>query len=551
MPNHTPRLDLLSIVTPLLWDKWEELLDAAGVLDRFHDVPLGLRDGFHLGVSSSISVTFSPPNHNLALEHADFVNSQIEKELAAGRYSIGYNPAEFERLFSPYCMAPLGVVVTPKKKCLIQDHSFPRHDPLMHSINSEIDSNAFKCDWGTFAQCYLLVAHAPPGSQAAIFNVDSAHCCMPVAPEDHHHVCIAWNGKAYADHCCCFGCSSSSSIFGHCADAIVAIFCFKSIQDIIKWADDFLFFHYPKERLPSGEYIFPYDASLIWSIAKYLGWPWSPEKFRDFLSLFVYIGFEWNLGAKTVCIPQDKKKKYLEHLEGWVAGAKVSAHDCAVLTGTLNHCSAVVITGRSHLASLYCFASKFAVSSSRFELCSIPDSVVINVSWWWNQLSSAWCGLPIVIPPSAHPVPIFVDASTSFGIGFWWDGRWLAWCLLEGWQADGRDIGWAEMVAIELGLHCVIAAGFRNARFILHSDNQGVVGGFRAGMSRNSEQNSILCCIIFLFQEHSLWFSTIWVLSAENLADAPSRGIFHHGGKCFSHCPRIPFHLRKFVSLHQ
>jgi hypothetical protein len=177
--------------------------------------------------------------------------------------------------------------------------------------------------------------------------------------------------------------------------------------------------------------------------------------------------------------------------------------------------------------------------------------VVIDISWWRNQLSSAWCGLPIVIPPSAHPVPIFVDASTSFGIGFWWDGRWLAWCLLEGWQADGRDIGWAEMVAIELGLHCVIAAGFRNARFILHSDNQGVVGGFRAGMSRNSEQNSILCCIIFLFQEHSLWFSTIWVPSAENLADAPSCGIFHHGGKCFSHCPRIPFHLCKFVSLHQ
>lgn len=218
----------------------------------FHDVPLGLRYGFRLGVSSSISVTFSPPNHNSALEHADFVSSQIEKEVAAGRYSVGYDPVEFERLFGPYRTAPLGVVVTPKKKRLIQDHSFPRRDPLMHSINSEIDPNAFKCDWGTFAQCYLLVALAPPGSQAAVFDVDAAHRRMPVAPEDHCHVCVSWNGKVHADHCCCFGCSSSSGIFGRCADAIVAIFRFKLIQDIIKWADDFLFFRYPSSRLPSG-----------------------------------------------------------------------------------------------------------------------------------------------------------------------------------------------------------------------------------------------------------------------------------------------------------
>lgn len=208
------------------------------------------------------------------------------------------------------------------------------------------------------------------------------------------------------------------------------------------------------------------------------------------------------------------------------------------------------MAGRSHLASLYRFASKFAISSSRFELRTVPNSVASDMAWWRSQLSSAWCGMPITIPPTAHPVPIFVDASTSFGIGFWWDGRWLAWRLLEGWRDEGRDIGWAEMVAIELGLRCVISAGFRNAHFILRSDNQGVVGAFKAGMSRNSQQNSILRRIIFLFQEHSLWFSTVWVASADNLADAPSRGILQPSAKRFAHPPRIPFHLHSFVSLH-
>jgi hypothetical protein len=438
----------------------------------------------------------------------------------------------------------------------------------MHSINSEIDPDAFKCDWGTFAHCYLLVALAPPGSQVAVFDVDTAHRRMPVAPEDRCHVCISWNGKVHADHCCCFGCSSSSGIFGRCADAIVAIFRSISIEDIIKWADDFLFFRYPKERLPSGicfrlrvhcsaltaplgEYVFPYDASLIWAIAAILGWPWSPEKFHDFLALFIYIGFEWDLVAKTVCIPEEKKIKYLQRLEVWVSGAKVSAHECAVMIGTLNHCSAVVIAGRSHLASLYRFTSKFVDASSRFDLRTVPAFVISDLAWWRSQLSSSWCGMPIIIPPSPHPVPIFVDASTSFVIGFWWEGRYLDWCLLDGWHADGRDIGWAEMVAIELGLRSVIAAGFRNAHFILRSDNQGVVGAFKAGMSRNPAQNAILRHIIFLFQEHSLWFSTVWVASEDNPADAPSRGVFPSSARCFAHPPRIPFHLKDFVVLHQ
>ncbi|KAG1896639.1 uncharacterized protein F5891DRAFT_958285 [Suillus fuscotomentosus] len=105
------------------------------------------------------------------------------------------------------------------------------------------------------------------------------------------------------------------------------------------------------------------------------------------------------------------------------------------------------------------------------------------------------------------------------------------------------------MVAIELGLCCVISAGFHNAYFILRSDNQGVVGAFKAGISHNSEQNSILCCIIFLFQEFSMWFSIIWVPSAENLADAPSHGV-HSTAKRFAFTPRIPHHLRKFFCLH-
>jgi hypothetical protein len=130
-------------------------------------------------------------------------------------------------------------------------------------------------------------------------------------------------------------------------------------------------------------------------------------------------------------------------VRGWAASAKVSAHECAVLIGTLNHCSAVVIAGWSHLASLYHFASKFSVSFSCFELHTVPASVASDIIWWRDHLSSTWCSLSIMTPPSPHPAPIFVDASTSFGIGFWWDNHWLAWCFWRvGIVRAGILVGW-------------------------------------------------------------------------------------------------------------
>ena len=58
-----------------------------------------------------------------------------------------------------------------------------------------------------------------------------------------------------------------------------------------------------------------------------------------------------------------------------------------------------------------------------------------------------------------------MDASTSWGIGFVMDGKWLAWELVDSWHGDDRDIGWAEMVAVELGIHALIAAGKQSTHF--------------------------------------------------------------------------------------
>ena len=79
----------LPVVTPFHWQKWEEALSTAGVLEFFADVPKGIRFGWRIGVpdSYSLSSSFIPPNHRSALDHLDFLLDYIESEVREGHYT--------------------------------------------------------------------------------------------------------------------------------------------------------------------------------------------------------------------------------------------------------------------------------------------------------------------------------------------------------------------------------------------------------------------------------------------------------------------------------
>src|SRR6266481_2571568 len=84
---------------------------------------------------------------------------------------------------------------------------------------------------------------------------------------------------------------------------------------------------------------------------------------------------------------------------------------------------------------------------------------------------------------------IFVDALTFWGIGLLADSHWATWHLLPNWGTHGRDIGWAEGVALELAVYWLVAAGFHDADVTIRSDNPGVVGAFWKGHLCNLERN--------------------------------------------------------------
>uniref|UniRef100_A0A0W0FSW3 Uncharacterized protein n=1 Tax=Moniliophthora roreri TaxID=221103 RepID=A0A0W0FSW3_MONRR len=178
----------------------------------------------------------------------------------------------------------------PGKFCIVINHSFlkplsgtshkkpppPSSEtiivPELTSINPLIDSDCYPCKWGTFSECYLLVADAPLGTEAAVFNVDAAFSLMI-------------DSLVHLDQALNFGVASSPSIWGQVADVMADIYLQHGVQALIKWVDNFMFFWFPSHSV-NGTYEYPYNADLIWGIADQLGWPWAPDKFKPFTGSF-------------------------------------------------------------------------------------------------------------------------------------------------------------------------------------------------------------------------------------------------------------------------
>ena len=189
VPQNVALNSIFPIVTKLKLDAWEHALRDAGILGEYSDIPAGLRNGFLCGLENfSLTCTSIPDNHYTLKEDENFFITKYA-EMDLGRISHGYDPVTLFSLIGHFRTAPLAVINHGGKQHVIVNHSFPRNkphidldilpcinthgkspfDPTQTSINTVIDSKKFKCTWGSFSECYLLVADAPEGTQAAVF----------------------------------------------------------------------------------------------------------------------------------------------------------------------------------------------------------------------------------------------------------------------------------------------------------------------------------------------------------------------------------------------
>ena len=462
-------------------------------------------------------------NHQSSLLNPSVIDSYILSEQAVGRYSPGFSPIELERLIGPFCTSPLGLVPKPHsdKFRIVQDLSYPRNIPDIRSVNADINSDDFPTMWGTFSSTAALILSLPPGCVAATFDISAAYRTVPVLPLQQNALCIFWKGLVYVDRALMFGLTSSAGVFGSVADMLVAIYGKAGFERIRKWVNDFLVIRLPHEHWTEEDFM---------DLTGHCGVPWSLEKLRRFAPIQRYIGFDWDLDRKIVSLPSDKLCKVQELITSWLCGgASFTAREAAGLHGKLVHVSCIFPLIRPFLRSIARFAAAFHSPRARL---SPPSPVLADLRWIQSLLLDLPNAVPIV-DPSPVDIGWWGDASTSFGIGVVIGTHWSAWRWAPGFRVGPKqpfDIGWAEAVAVELGLRMAIHLGIispslsQGMHYLVRSDNAGIVAVTNKGRSRSLETNSVLKQVYRLQAENGIRLHATYVSTHSNIADALSRG---------------------------
>lgn len=144
--------------------------------------------------------------------------------------------------------------------------------------------------------------------------------------------------------------------------------------------------------------------------------------------------------------------------------------------------------------------------------------------WWKKTLSQP--GLYRQLRPLGplRDLKIYVDASTTWGIGIIIADSWTAFQLTDTWKLPGRDICWLEAVALELLVYFLAQMGFTHTRLLIHSDNNGAIGAHEKGRSPNIEINLCVRRTYAVLAEHLIVPEFIYIESALNPSDPISRG---------------------------
>ncbi len=201
--------------------------------------------------------------------------------------------------------------------------------------------------------------------------------------------------------------------------------------------------------------------------------------------------------------------------------------DVQSLYGKLMHSANIIPAGRAYLTSLETFISTFHDSPHMPR--RPPKSLPADLAWWRERLSRNDVSRPIPGSVILTNVHAYSDASSGVGLGITIGNSWRAWRLLPGWQSEGRTIAWAEAVAFELLARCLLKDATPGTHFRIYGDNSGVVDAWKHFRSHDVQVNKVFRRLHELCEDSTCFIHTAYVVSANNPADGPSRGLYPSG----------------------
>ncbi|KAI6007089.1 hypothetical protein EDD15DRAFT_2383953 [Pisolithus albus] len=418
--------DLFKVTTPINVERFEALLSSHPNQPFVQSVCRGLREGFwpfantHYGSwpltwDNSQHATRSPAEH-------DFILSQINKELEAGRYSPGFGGNLLPGMYS----MPIHAVPKPgtDKHRLVTDHSagqfalnnmISREDIAGVTLDNVVDlGNALRFIRRTGGDQNLILWKA---------DVSEAYRHMPMHPLWQIKQVVSFGGQRYVDRRNVFGGRASQRIFHAFMSLVTWIAVSKLlIHFLYIYVDDsfsvesegrMLFYKKYKKHLPS-------NMVKLLNLWDYLGIPHEERK-QVFARELPVIGFSVDPNLMRVRMSDESRFQLISSLREFGQHAtRRSLRDFQRIAGHLNWALNVYPLLRPALCGLY---AKTTGKLFARALMWVNRDVERELSWAVQHLlvsdgvfflkSEAWTSGPA--DASFH---VYCDASLV-GMAFW------------------------------------------------------------------------------------------------------------------------------------
>lgn len=281
----------------------------------------------------------------------------------------------------------------------------------------------------------LQIASAPVSTLAATLNIEAAFRTVPIDPVHKAYTVVNFNGF-WLDHVHPFGCTSSGGNHSKVADFTIDAWRALGVGPADKWVDNFIVFAslVNGHGMKGSPFTYNYDLAGIKQMVEPLGIPWHPLKGQEFGLSFDYVGFHWDLIDCTVALSNEKNLKFkacADQFRTSFAAAPASLGMTMTLNGSLSHIVFAYPHGHAYLPNICAFISSF--KGNHFIQRHPPHLLLTDLAWWSSTLNIVGWTRSLNPPLSVIDLGIYVDASTSWGIGLIWDNspEWDAWKLKD------------------------------------------------------------------------------------------------------------------------
>ncbi|KAE8237701.1 hypothetical protein A4X06_0g9142 [Tilletia controversa] len=349
------------------------------------------------------------------------------------------------------------------------------------------------------------------------YDLADAYQQVPNLPAQRRRFVFGVAGQLFVWVVGMFGIATMSAIFGQLCDVSCAWLEHQLPSLRARhFADDHMVLHDAELGQP------PPPEADVYAAVNCFGWKVHATKRFGWTRRFTLLGFEWDLDAGTVALTEEKREKYLRKLSAFLQPKQVNYRQTSSVLGTLVHTCAIFSERRSHLNALYALRSRFDRSFPWHSL-ALSTAAHAEVREWLGFLQTPSLARSFHIPTTSYEHTLYSDAS-DLGCGVVLDGRACFWPLPGAIDNDDVDIGVMEAWALHLALQACVAAGAKECVVQFAVDNMGVVYAVRKGRSRSRWTNRCLASIAELASGRNITMSVSYIASADNPADAPSRG---------------------------